>query len=107
MKKAATLIIVLTLTAAAGILRADDTSFRCGSDLIELGYTMYQVKGSCGAPDSEQVIGSREVSRVRAGVRDKAETSLNITEWIYERDAGIYVLTFEGDRLIMKRYRNN
>jgi hypothetical protein len=106
MKRAAALIIVLAITVSAGILCAE-TSFRCGSDLIELGYTMYQVKGSCGAPDSEQVIGAKEISKVRPGVREKGETELNITEWIYERDSGIYVLTFEGDRLVRKQFRNN
>jgi hypothetical protein len=105
MKKTA-VMICFTMILTAGLLRADDTSFRCGSDLITMGYTMYQVKNSCGAADSEQVIGSSDLSKVRVADKEKADTALNITEWIYNRDGGIYILTFEGDRLVRKEYRN-
>lgn len=107
MKNAAVLIVCLAITLAAGSLSADDTSFRCGSDLITVGYTMYQVKSSCGAPDSEQVIGQMETAKLHPEVLGKTDVAINITEWIYARDGGLYVLTFEGDRLVKKEYRTN
>jgi hypothetical protein len=113
MKNLAALVVCLALTLSAGLLTAD-TSFRCGSDLIEVGYTMYQVKNSCGTPDSEQVTGSSEASGgavkrlPRRGVVGEgcSDVTLNITEWIYNRDSGLYILTFEGDKLVRKEFKN-
>jgi hypothetical protein len=116
MKKTATIILGLAMTLVAGFLYADEgTSFRCGSDLILIDYTMYQIRNSCGAPDSEQVIGEREVATIgQRGVtrfhteprdQNKSVTTVYITEWTYIRDFGIYILTFEGSRLIKKEFK--
>ena len=106
MKKTVVLIACLAITLSSGFLHADDTSFRCGNDLITVSYTMYQVKSSCGAPDAEQVVGQREATRLHEAVPGKTDIALNITEWIYDRDGGLYILTFEGDRLVKKEYRD-
>lgn len=103
MKKTAAGILCLVMTFTAGLLHAEDTSFRCGSDLILTGYTMYQIRKSCGAPDSEQVIGQKEVKEYKDHY--KTVTTVLITEWIYHRDFGIYILTFEGSTLTRKEFR--
>ncbi|MCU0575792.1 MAG: DUF2845 domain-containing protein [Desulfobacterota bacterium] len=103
MKKTAALLLCLVVTFAAGFLYAVDTSFRCGNDLISIGYSMYQIRNSCGAPDSEQVVGQKEVKEQRG--QNKTDTTVYITEWTYNRDSGIYILTFEGSKLIKKEYK--
>lgn len=103
MKNMAALIPFLIMTLAASFLYADDTSFRCGNDLILNGYTMYQIRESCGAPDSEQLIGQKEVKE-QTGI-SKTDTTVYITEWIYKRDFGIYILTFEGSKLVKKEFK--
>ena len=102
-KNMAAFILLLIMTLAANFLYADDTSFRCGNDLILNGYTMYQIRESCGAPDSEQVIGHKELKEQR-GI-SKTDTTVYIIEWIYKRDFGIYILTFEGSKLVKKEFR--
>ena len=88
---AVTIVAVMALTA--GFLYADDTSFRCGGDLIGIGYSMAQVQHSCGAPDSQMVIGQPN----RSGTV--------ITQWTYYKDSGAYVLTFRGSTLIKKEFQ--
>jgi hypothetical protein len=88
---AVTIVAVIVLTA--GFLYADDTSFRCGSDLIGIGYSMAQVQYACGAPDSQMVIGQPD----RSGII--------ISQWNYYRDSGVYVLTFRGSALIKKEFQ--
>ena len=112
MKKTAAVILCLVMTLTAGFLYAEgtsfeDTSFRCGNDLILIGYTMYQIQISCGAPDSKQVIGEREVTMHHKEQRDhkNTDTAVYITEWTYIRDFGIYILTFEGSKLIKKEFK--
>jgi hypothetical protein len=92
MKKPAVLVAAF-MVITAGFLYADDTSFRCGSDLIEIGYSMAQVQYSCGAPDSQMVIGQPD----RSGIV--------ISQWTYYRDSGAYVLTFRGSTLIKKVFQ--
>jgi uncharacterized protein YbjT (DUF2867 family) len=93
MVKKAAMFITAFLIAAAGIPYAGDTTFRCADDLIEEGYSMIQVQNSCGAPDSQMVIGQPE----RSGII--------ITQWVYKRDFGAYVLTFAGSKLIKKEFQ--
>lgn len=92
MKKTAVLIAVF-LIMTAGSLLAADTSFRCGDDLIAIGYSMVQVQNSCGAPDSQMVI----AQPLRSGV--------TVVQWIYKRDFGAYVLTFVGSKLVKKEFQ--
>ena len=103
MKVSATLVLCLLMTLSAGFLYAEDTTLRCGNDLISIGYSMYQIRNSCGAPDSEQVVGQKEIKEQKG--QDKTTTTIYITEWTYKREAGIYVLTFEGSKLIKKEYK--
>jgi hypothetical protein len=77
-------------------INAGTTSFRCGNNYIsEIGDHMYIVRKHCGEPLVEQKIGEKEISD---------HDFMYITEWIYEKDQGIYVLTFEGSRLIKKEF---
>lgn len=81
-----------------------DTSFRCGSNLISLGDTMHEVRGSCGEPFSTQVVGEKKDYRIINEDRLRIESITYVTEWIYESAGGIYVLTFEGSRLGKKEF---
>ena len=84
----------------------NDTSFRCGSDIISKGSTMHKIKDECGAPDSEQKVSVKKTYTTRKGkqVKRKKRGAEYMTEWVYKRDFGMYVLTFEGSRLIKKEY---
>lgn len=106
MKKKAAFLICMLIALTAGLLYAEDTSFRCGNDLIELGYTTYQVQDSCGEPDSKDVIGEAGAPRIHKANPDDSQGALYITQWTYKKDSGIYILTFEGSRLIRKEYKN-
>jgi hypothetical protein len=87
--------MILTLLIAP-LTHADATSFRCGSQyLAAIGDHMYVVRKHCGEPASEHKIGEKEISK---------DNFLYLTEWIYEKDQGVYILTFEGSRLIKKEY---
>ena len=97
MKKTAAIILCLVVTLSAGFLYAADTSFRCGDDLISIGYTTYQIRNSCGAPDSEQIIGQQG--------QKGTDTAINITQWTYNRDSGVYILTFLGSKLIKMEFQ--
>lgn len=81
---------------------ASNASFRCGNDLITRGQTMYQVQLSCGEPDFSQVVGEKTTYRIHKKKRLETVKSIYMTEWTYERRNGIYLLTFEGSRLVKK-----
>jgi hypothetical protein len=101
------LVTLLSLTISNGYANDTpftDTSFRCGNDIISAGYTMFQVRNECGAPDSEQVVGEIRENSSFGENKLKIDTFAYITEWIYKRDYGIYILTFEGSRLIRKEF---
>lgn len=83
---------------------ARDDSLRCGSDLIDLGETMYEVRRSCGEPYSIRDVGEKRQYRLHNKKRLGVEYVLYITEWVYEHNDGIYVLTFEGSRLVRKEF---
>lgn len=97
------LVLFLIFSAGNSAFARDDT-LRCGSDLINLGETMFEVRRSCGEPYSIRDVGEK---RQFSGVYKKkrsVEFVLYLTEWIYERNDGIYVLTFEGSRLVRKEF---
>ena len=96
----ATLLALL----ASGPLRADDTSLRCGNQLIEIGDTMYTVRAACGNPVAEQRIGERTIFTILSDRQLKIKDSMYLSEWIYLKDSGHYILTFEGSRLSRKEY---
>lgn len=99
------LLALLAMSHAGdGEVLARDDSLRCGSDLIDLGETMYEVRRSCGEPHSIRDVGEKRQYRVHNKKRLGVEYVVYITEWIYERNDGIYVLTFEGSRLERKEF---
>lgn len=104
--KGLTIFIVVSvfLMMSMPSLDADDTSLRCGSSLISLGDTMYAVRKACGDPTHEQRVGERRRYTSDKAKRSKIEDITYLTEWIYERDQGVYLLTFEGSRLVNKIY---
>lgn len=85
-------------------LYADDTSLRCGSSLISIGDTMYEVRKACGDPLHEQRVGERKRYTADRAKGLRIEDITYVTEWIYERDQVSYILTFEGSRLVNKTY---
>lgn len=85
-------------------LYADDTSLRCGSSLVSIGDTMYEVRKACGDPLHEQRVGERKRFTVDKAKGLRIEDITYVTEWIYERDQVAYILTFEGSRLVNKIY---
>ena len=81
-----------------------DTSFRCGNTIIDKGDTMYTIRQECGEPVSEQRVGERTIYSISNRRQLKIKDEVYVVEWIYKKDAGIYILTFEGSRLIKKEY---
>lgn len=86
-------------------LYADDTSLRCGNDLISLGDTMYEVRNACGEPYSSQTVGERKTYKILNKEQLRIDSIAYVTEWIYQGNNGFYVLTYEGSRLIRKEFR--
>lgn len=79
-------------------------SLRCSNTLISLGDTMYQVRYSCGEPEMAHIVGEKIVHRAMRNGKFRVESSMYITEWIYEHSDGIYILTFEGSKLKKKEF---
>ncbi len=96
------MVISFTIAASSVYARDNDATFRCSNDIIALGYTMYQVRSECGEPDSSQIVGEKRLSD--SDRQFKTGEIVYITEWSYGRDDGIYVLTFEGSRLVKKEF---
>ena len=97
------LAVLIILSAGDEVFARDDT-LRCGNDLINLGETMFEVRKSCGEPYSIRDVGEKRQFRVFNKKKRSVEFVLYLTEWIYERNDGIYVLTFEGSRLVRKEF---
>lgn len=83
---------------------ANNDSFRCGGNLISLGDTMYEVRNSCGEPYSTQVIGERNFYKILKKKKYRIESTYFLTEWLYEGNNGVYLLVFEGSRLVEKEF---
>ncbi len=81
-----------------------DTSFRCANKIISTGDTMYYIRQVCGDPTSEQRVGERTTYSVQLGGDLKVKDEIYISEWVYQKDNGFYLLTFEGSRLVNKEY---
>lgn len=99
-----TFTVLILLFLSGGNAFGKDDSMRCGSNLIALEDTMYEVRQSCGEPYSEKVVGEKTSYRVYKKKRLGVESVLYVTEWVYERSDGIYILTFEGSRLVAKEF---
>lgn len=98
------IFILLFFGAEKAMTRPADDSFRCGSNLISLEDTMYEVRNACGEPFSSQIIGERTTYRILKKRKIEIESTVYLTEWIYEGNNGIYVLTFQGSRLVEKEF---
>jgi hypothetical protein len=77
--------------------------FRCGSRLVCLGDSKYEVLDKCGAPTSESLIGVDNQSLMSL---QEHETFFKIDEWIYDgrqsykiRHQNIFRLIFRGNIL--------
>jgi hypothetical protein len=77
-------VILTASSVAAGTLR-------CGDDLIQRGFTFFEVQERCGKPDLAYDWDRNYVPGVQA----------QVTEWIYEQGTSRFrrVLTFEEGRL--------
>ncbi len=104
MKAIISLLALATIALAAFPVSADQTSFRCGNELIGIADTMYQVQDACGQPDVRQNIGEKRIFVRTVDQQRELETITYVSEWIYKRDNGMYVLTFEGSRLVSKKF---
>ena len=98
------IVVSVFLLMSMPSLYADDTSLRCGNSLISIGDTMYAVRKACGDPTHEQRVGERRRYKADKAKGLKIEDITYVTEWIYERGQGAYILTFEGSRLVDKTY---
>jgi hypothetical protein len=101
------------------LVHVDSSAFMCGSQVVSVGEVKYRVIQLCGEPDYKEVVKSKTEgnfgsdttthrrSRAHWQYRSyidggsKQETVL-IENWTYDCGANdfIYVLTFEGDKLI-------
>ena len=79
-------VALLSLPAFAGA-----GTMRCGDNLIQRGFTLFEVLERCGKPDLEYAWDRRYVPGVEA----------NVTEWVYEQGPNRFrrVLRFEEGRL--------
>jgi hypothetical protein len=78
-------------------VRAGDSTFRCGTDIIQLGDSDYRVMAKCGPPSDRHYIGTN----YRYSTMPFAEFR-NVEQWTYNRGSNdfIYTLIFEGGSLI-------
>ncbi|KTB64703.1 DUF2845 domain-containing protein [Pseudomonas syringae] len=93
-------LISLTLAAMAGAVALPAfaaSTLRCGSQLISTGDRTFEVQQKCGAPVSQEVIGTKE----SFSIDYRQSETVRIEEWIYGPDNGMYqYLHFEGGRLV-------
>jgi len=78
------------------VLAGNESFFRCGTDVIQLGDSNYRVLAKCGPPSTREYIGSNYRYSMPAGeLRD-------VEQWIYNRGATdfVYLLMFQGGALI-------
>jgi hypothetical protein len=107
----ATLIVFISFSTCF----ADDY-FRCGSNLITVGDSKFQVLGKCGEPTAKEVVGDRVSGGYASTTRDRAkgdgrppqtrgtytESSATLEAWTYNCGSSefSYNLTFRGQDLI-------
>ena len=88
------LIVCLALTAICGTSQA--ATMRCGSQLVSDGDRTFEVQQKCGAPISQDVIGSKETFNSNY----RKSEQVRVEEWVYGPANGMYqYLRFEGGRL--------
>jgi hypothetical protein len=92
----------LTRNAFAGILlagvaaapTASAAPLQCGTEIIEVGMTMIEVRQHCGEPSRQE----SEEQDVRSGNRVVGTTTFH--RWYYARGGVTHVMTFDQDRLV-------
>ena len=74
----------------------EESTFRCGSYLIQLGDSNYRVLDECGPPMAKEVVGTNTSYAPPPGVFPDLEA------WIYNRGPTdfIYRLKFQGGSLV-------
>jgi len=93
-----------------------DDYFRCGSNLISVGDSKFQVLGKCGEPTAKEVVGDQVSGGFASATRDRAkgnrrpsqtrgtytESSATLEAWTYNCGSSefSYNLTFRGQDLI-------
>ena len=100
-------IVIVLLGLPAASLAVSGRGIRCGTDLVSPGYLKYEVLQTCGEPVSREIVGEVEIfdsdrlyDRRRSRYRSQgSRVILYIEEWIYDK-GGLYVLRFEGNRLV-------
>jgi len=89
--------VLLVLTCIPKRVAAGNESFfRCGTDVIQLGDSNYRVLAKCGPPSTRENIGANyRYSMPATELRD-------VEQWIYNRGTTdfVYMLMFEGGALI-------
>ena len=108
MKIKLVLMLIFCLLAVPAVLSAvSGQGIRCGSDLVSPGYLKYEVLQTCGEPVSREMVGEVEIfdsdrlydRRYSRYQSQGSKVILYIEEWIYDK-GGLYVLRFEGNRLV-------
>jgi hypothetical protein len=105
--KLMSLICFTLLGLPAMLFAVSGQGIRCGSDLVSPGYLKYEVLQTCGQPVSREMVGEVEIfdtdrlyDRNHSRYRSQgSKVILYIEEWIYDK-GGLYILRFEGNRLV-------
>ena len=93
---------VFSFVAVNVVLISGASAFRCGDGLIEIGDTKSKVLIECGKPTNKSRVGTSDVYYPDQGRKKRGKSSKALEQWSYNCGAGdfIYVLTFEGGKLI-------
>jgi hypothetical protein len=82
---------------------ADDTTFRCGGEIVSVGDSRYTIQKLCGKPSKSESVS--KTSKEKKQKEPKGTTSKSPSgktqKWYYDKGYGdfVYVLTFQGDVL--------
>jgi hypothetical protein len=77
-------------------MAGNESFFRCGTEVIQLGDSNYRVLAKCGPPTTKEFIGTNYNYPMPSGeLRD-------VEQWIYNRGSTdfVYMLMFQGGVLI-------
>ncbi len=98
------IIVAVSIIIFPGTSICGETSLRCGNDIVSTGDSMYEVRNDCGDPAAERRVGEKTTYTILEDDNLKVKDVFYITEWVYERDSGVCILTFEGSRLVKKEF---
>jgi hypothetical protein len=78
---------------------AEDTTFRCGGEIVSVGDSRYTVQKLCGKPSRSESV-AKEKKKEPKGSTSKSSSG-KAQKWYYDRGYGdfLYVLTFDKDTL--------